>query len=84
MSVQYESLVLVIFNEEQLRRFQQRYQTSGTMTLFDIAREMKAEATDVINNFDFLEFAEMLVRQAEPRIAHSAAHRQDEHLLQRF
>lgn len=84
MSLQYDSLVLVIFNEEQLRRFQKRYYSSENMTMFDIAREMKTEANEVINSFDFLEFAEMLMRQAEPQLAETTHHHEDKELLQRF
>ena len=84
MSVQYDSLVLVIFNEEQLRRFQKRYHSSKNMTMFDIAREMNAEANDVIKSFDFLEFAEMLMRQADPQLTQNINHHDDEQLLQRL
>jgi hypothetical protein len=84
MSVRYDSLVLVIFSAEQLQEFQRRYHASGATTLFEIAREMKAEATDVINNFDFLEFADMLMRQTDPHLAPAARHHEDDHLLQRL
>lgn len=81
MSVQYDSLVMVIFNEEQLQRFQQRYYASSETTLFDIAREMRSDAEGVIDSFDFLEFAEALMRQADLRREH--ARHKDEQLLQR-
>jgi hypothetical protein len=84
MDVQYKSLVLVIFNEEQLRRFQKKYHSSSDITIFDIAREMKADATDVINNFDFLDFAETIVSQADAHIVKTLDHQKEEKLLQRL
>jgi hypothetical protein len=84
MDVQYKSLVLVIFNEEQLQRFQKKYYSSSDITVFDIAREMKADATDVINNFDFLDFAETIMSQADARLAETTNHQKEEKLLQRL
>lgn len=84
MDVKYNSLVLVIFSEEQLRRFQKKYYSSSDMTVFDIAREMKADAMDVINNFDFLVFAETLMNQADSRLTETADHQKEERLLQRL
>jgi hypothetical protein len=84
MDVQYKSLVLVIFNEEQLRRFQKKYYSSSNITVFDIAREMKADATDVINNFDFLDFAETIMSQADAHLAKTTDHQKEKKLLQRL
>lgn len=84
MDVQYNSLVLVIFNKEQLRQFQKKYYASGSTTLFDIAREMKAEATDVINSFDFLDFAEELMRQTEDPLEKTTVRRKKSSLIQRL
>ena len=65
MAIQYNNLILVILNEEQLRSYQEKYYTSDNVTIFDIARQMKTEAQDVIDSFDFLDFAEALMRQAD-------------------
>jgi hypothetical protein len=84
MAIQYNNLILVILNEEQLRAYQEKYYTSADVTIFDIARQMKAEALDVINTFDFLDFAETLMRQADEALSKSKNHQGDKKLLRRL
>lgn len=84
MAIQYNNLILVILNEEQLRAYQEKYYASEDVTIFDIARQMKTEAQDVINSFDFLDFAEALMRQADSNISKSTDHQEEKKLLRRL
>jgi hypothetical protein len=83
MNVQYKNLILVIFNEQQLQNYQQKYY-SGKLSLFDIANEMQAEAQEVIDSFDFLDFAETLMRQTAEGREHLQRRQQEEKWLQRM
>ncbi len=82
--VQYNNLILVIFNEEQLRKYKEEYYSSDKITLFDIANQMKADARDVINNFDFLDFAETIMRQTDSTIPKTIDRLDEEKLLRRL
>lgn len=81
---QYTSLILVIFNEQQLRKYKAKYEASHTVLIFDIAAAMKADAKDLIETFDFLDFAEAVVRQTDAVSPMATTHRDDEKLLKRL
>ena len=84
METQYRNLILVIFNEQQLREYKAKYYASEEVTIFDIANEMKTEARDLIDHFDFLDFAEAVMRQPDATIPKVTDHQDDEKLLKRF
>ena len=84
MREKYKNLILVIFNEEQLRKYKKKYYSSGEVTLFRIADEMKADARKLIESFDFLDFAETVMRQTDSTLPKSTNHHKDEELLRRL
>lgn len=84
MSEQYRSLILVIFNEAQLKRYQQKYYASDEATLFGIAEEMKAEAHNLIEEFDFLDFAETILHQVDSSTLKSHIARSKHEPIKRF
>jgi len=84
MSEKYKNLILVIFNEEQLRKYKEKYHSSAEVTLFGIANEMKTDARKLIESFDFLDFAETIMRQTDSTIPKSTNHHKDERLLKRI
>jgi hypothetical protein len=84
MTEKYKNLILVIFNEEQLRKYKEKYYSSAEVTLFSIADEMKADARKLIESFDFLDFAETIMRQTDATIPKSTNHHKDEGLLKRL
>lgn len=84
MTEKYKNLILIIFNEEQLRKYKEKYYSSAEITLFSIADEMKADARKLIESFDFLDFAETIMRQTDSTIQKSTNHHEDERLLKRI
>lgn len=82
--VRYDSLILVIFTAEELQRYRELYATSETLTIFDIAKKMKADAQDVLNTFDFLDFAEAILQQADPADRRRTKQHKEQKLLQRL
>lgn len=81
--VRYDSLILVIFTTEELQRYREQYAASESLTIFDIAKEMKADAQDVLDNFDFLDFAEAVLQQTDTATA-SHKPREKTRMLQRL
>jgi hypothetical protein len=84
MAEKYKNLILIIFNEEQLRKYKEKYYSSDNVTLFSLADEMKADAKKLIESFDFLDFAETIMRQTDSTIPKSTNHYEDERLLKRL
>lgn len=84
MAIQYNNLILVILNEEQLHAYQKKYYASESVTIFDIAQQMKAEAQEVLDSFDFLDFAETLMRQADSSLSRATNHQEEKKLLRRL
>jgi hypothetical protein len=84
-TVRYDSLILVIFTEEQLQRYREKYATSATLSIFDIAKEMKADAQEVLNSFDFLDFAEAVLQQTDSTaVSKTSKPREKTKMLQRL
>jgi hypothetical protein len=81
---QYTNLILMIFNEQQLRKYKERYYSSDKVTIFDIAHEMQADAKDLLEAFDFLDFAEAVLRQPDATLPNTTAYQKDEKLLKRL
>ena len=84
MREKYNNLILIIFNEEQLRKYKEKYYSSDKVSLFRIADEMKADARKLIESFDFLDFAETIMRQTDSTIPKATNHHKDERLLKRL
>lgn len=84
MKEKYKNLILVIFNEEQLQKYKEKYYSSNEVTLFRIADEMKKDAQKLIESFDFLDFAETIMRAPDSTLSKSTNHRKDEKLLRRL
>jgi len=84
MEEKYNNLILVIFNEQELQKYKEKYHSSDKITLFNIANEMKADAQKLIDSFDFLDFAETIMRQTDSTISKSKKHHDDKNLLKRI
>lgn len=84
MREKYKNLILVIFNEEQLRKYKEKYYSSDEITLFRIADEMRTDAQKLIESFDFLDFAETIMRTTDSTLPKSTTHHKDEKFLKRL